>query len=146
MTFLDREAALLRTSFVLALLAAAGLGAAGRFRAAAALTLGAVVAIVSARWLSVVVGRLLGTGPSERRKLGWKFALGAGLRYLLVGLAVFAAVSFVPGEPVWLVTGLSVVVLGIVIEGARDLWKGRHPGNQGTAEPASPGNRPEERI
>lgn len=129
-----------------AVLAALALGAMGRFRPALALTLGAVVAIVSARWLSHVVGRLQGTGAGEGRKPGWKFALGAGLRYLFVGLAVYGAVRLVPAEPVWLLVGLSSVVLGIVVEGSRDLFRERHQGK--TVSPAGrPGSgRTGERI
>ena len=120
-----------------AVLAALALGTMGRFRPALALTLGAVVAIVSARWLSLVVGRLQGTGAGEGRKPGWKFALGAGLRYLFVGLAVYGAVRLVPAEPVWLLAGLSSVVLGIVVEGSRDLFRERHQGKT-----VSPAGRP----
>ncbi|HEX7579660.1 MAG TPA: ATP synthase subunit I [Thermoanaerobaculia bacterium] len=127
----------LRTSAVAAVLAALALGAMGRFRPALALTLGAVVAIVSARWLSLVVGRLQGTGAGEGRKPGWKFALGAGLRYLFVGLAVYGAVRLVPAEPVWLLVGLSSVVLGIVVEGSWDLFRERHKGRT-----VSPAGRP----
>ena len=129
-----------------AVLAALALGAMGRFRPALALTLGAVVAIVSARWLSHVVGRLQGTGAGEGRKPGWKFALGAGLRYLFVGLAVYGAIRLVPAEPVWLLAGLSSVVLGIVVEGSRDLFRERH--QRKTVSPAGrPGSgRTGERI
>ena len=129
-----------------AFLGVVALGALGRFRPALALTLGAVVAIVSARWLSHVVGRLQGTGAGEGRKPGWKFALGAGLRYLFVGLAVYGAIRLVPAEPLWLLAGLSSVVLGIVVEGSRDLFRERHKGR--TVSPAGrPGSgRTGERI
>jgi hypothetical protein len=111
------------------------------------LTLGAVVAIVSARWLSLVVGRLQGTGAGEGRKPGWKFALGAGLRYLFVGVAVYGAVRLVPAEPVWLVTGLSSVVFGIVVEGLRDLWRERKMGIKGkTVRGSETAGRTGERI
>jgi ATP synthase I chain len=119
---------ILRASTVTAALAVLALGTLGRFRPALALTLGAVVAIVSARWLSHVVGRLQVAGAEEGRKPGWKFALGAGLRYLFVGLAVYGAVRLVPAEPFWLLAGLSTVVVGVGVEGARDLWRERRHG------------------
>jgi hypothetical protein len=125
---------IVRTAAVTGLLAALALGALGRFRPALALTLGAVVAIVSARWLSHVTGRLMATGAGEGRKLGWKFALGAGLRYLFVGLAVYGAVRLVPAEPFWLLAGLSTVVVGVVVEGVADLWRERRHGR--TVPPA----------
>lgn len=125
---------ILRTAAAAALLAVLALGALGRLRPALALTLGAVVAIVSARWLSHVTGRLMATGAGGGRKLGWKFALGAGLRYLFVGLAVYGAVRLVPAEPFWLLAGLSTVVVGVVVEGVGELWKERRHGR--TVPPA----------
>ncbi len=118
-----RAGGILRAATVAAAISVLALGALGRFRPALALTLGAVVAIVSARWLSHVTGRLAATGAGEGSKPGWKFALGAGLRYLFVGLAVYGAVRLVPAEPFWLLAGLSTVVVGVVVEGAWDLWK-----------------------
>jgi hypothetical protein len=137
---------ILRTATATALIAALALGALGRYRPALALTLGAVVAIVSARWLSHVSGRLVATGAGEGRKPGWKFALGAGLRYLFVGLAVYGAVRLVPAEPFWLLAGLSTVVVGVVVEGARDLWRERRHGRTVPSAGTTGGHRTGERI
>jgi hypothetical protein len=110
------------------------------------LTLGAVVAIVSARWLSHVTGRLTATGEGGRTSPGWKFALGAGLRYLFVGLAVYGAVRLVPAEPFWLLAGLSTVVVGVVVEGAGDLLRERRHGRTVPSAGKSRSGRTGERI
>jgi hypothetical protein len=122
----------LGTSLLLALLATTALGATGRFRSALALTLGALVTIVSARWLSGVVGRLLATDPRKKARLGWKLALGAALRYVFLGLSLFAAVRLVPDEIPWLLAGLSAVVAGIVVEGIGEGWREAHRARDGS--------------
>lgn len=108
------------TSVALAALAATALGALGRFGPALALTLGAAVAIVSARWLSGLVGRLLASDPRTRARIGWKFALGAALRYLLLGAAIFLAVRLFPADVPWLLAGLSVVVVAMTLQGVAE--------------------------
>lgn len=113
----------LRVAAALAALAATGLGAAGRFRPAVALTLGAAVAIVSARWLSGVVARLLASDPRTRARVSWKFALGAALRYLFLGAAVYAAVRLLPSDVPWLLAGLSSVVAGLTAAGVVEFWR-----------------------
>lgn len=113
---------------VLAVLAASGLAAAGRFGAALALTLGATVAIVSARWLSGVTGRLMASDPGSRVRFSWKFGLGALLRYLFLALGLFGAVRLVPGEIPWLLAGLSAPFAGFVAGGVREVLKGLRTG------------------
>lgn len=113
----------LRVAAAIAALGATGLGAAGLFRPAIALTLGAAVAIVSARWLSGVVARLLASDPRTRARVSWKFALGAALRYLFLGAAVYAAVRLFPSDVPWLLAGLSSVVAGLTVAGVGEFWR-----------------------
>ena len=113
------ERRIFRVALLAALLSALALGAAGRFREAAALTAGAAVAIVSGLWLSDVAGRLLVPRPRAAARLDGKFALRALLRYAFVGLAAYGSVRLFPGEVPWLLGGLSAVVLGILVEGFR---------------------------
>lgn len=108
------------TAAAVAALAATALGALGRIRPALALTLGAAVAIVSARWLSGVVGRLLASDPRTRARIGWRFALGAALRYLFLGAAIYLAVRLFPAEVPWLLAGLSVVVAAMALQGVAE--------------------------
>lgn len=122
------EGAALAWAVAAALCAAAGLGASGQFRAALALTLGAAVAIVSARWLKAVTGRLLAPDSRTRVRLTWKFGLGALLRYLFVALGLFGAVRLVPGEIPWLLAGLSAPVVGVLAEGIREVCAERRKG------------------
>jgi len=129
-----REPAL-RTAVFLALLAIAALGAAGRFRGAVALTLGAAVAIVSARWLSRVTGRLLASDPGSRVQFSWKFGLGALLRYLFLAVGLYGAVLLVPDEIPWLLTGLSAPFAGFVAEGIRGHRKGPRVGREAPRPP-----------
>ena len=74
------------------------LGGAGRFRAALALTLGAAVAIVSALWLSDLVGRFAAPERSTPARFDWKLGLKAVLRYAFVGLVLWACRSGVSGR------------------------------------------------
>jgi hypothetical protein len=111
---------LLRLAAVLVLLGAAALGALGRFRSALALTLGAAVAIVSALWLSDLVGRLEAPRQGTASRLDWKFGLKSCLRYGVVGLALYGAVRMLPAEVPWIIVGLSTAVVTIVAEGIRE--------------------------
>ncbi len=120
---------LVRRSVLLAVLLASGLSALGRFREALALTLGAAVAIVSARWLSGVVARLLASDPRTRAGLDWKFALRAALRYLFIGAAIWAALLIVPADVPWLLAGLSVVVVVLGAQGLGEAWRAGRRGS-----------------
>ncbi len=119
------ERRVFRAATLAALLAALGLGAFGRFREAAALTVGAAVAIVSGLWLSDVAGRLLVPRPRASTRLDWKFALRALLRYAFLGLAAYGSVRLFPDEVPWLLGGLSAVVLGVLADGFRGGAAGR---------------------
>jgi hypothetical protein len=114
----------LRTAALLGLLAAAALAALGRFRSAIALTLGAAVAIVSAFWLSDLVGRLQALRPGAASRFDWKFGLKTVLRYGVVGLALFGAVRTLPAEVPWILVGLSTVVATLMVEGIREHRRG----------------------
>lgn len=128
------ERGLAKTGATLALLAAAGLGAAGRFRPALALTVGAAVAIVSALWLSDFVGRLSGAvvGTSAAARLSWKYGLAFVLRYLVLGGAVYGGVRLFPGQVPWLLSGLSVVVAAAAVEAFRGFFRRRGAGGTET--------------
>lgn len=119
------ERRVFRVAATLALLAALALGALGLFREAAALTVGAAIAIVSGLWLSDVAGRLLVPRPRAAARMDWKFAARAVLRYAFVGGAAFGAVRLFPGEVPWLLGGLSAVVIGVVADGFRGAATGR---------------------
>lgn len=119
------ERRVFRAAALATLLAALALGALGRLREAAALTAGAVVAIVSGLWLSDVAGRLLVPRPRAAARLDGKFAIRALLRYAFVGLAAYGSVRLFPDEAPWLLGGLSAVVLGVLVEGVRDAAAGR---------------------
>jgi hypothetical protein len=106
-----------RTAAILTLLAASGTAATGRFRPALALTLGALVAIVSALWLSDLFGRFAAPERSTPARIDWKLGLKAVLRYVLLGLALWASVQAFPADVPWLVGGLSTVVAAAVIDG-----------------------------
>lgn len=95
-----------------AILGAALLGAAGHFRAALALTLGAAVAIVGALWLADLVRRFGTRGASPASGITWKFATTGLLRYGLAALAIWWGVETFPGEVPWLVAGTTVVLIG----------------------------------
>jgi ATP synthase I chain len=114
-----------RLATILGLLGASALAALGRFHAAAALTLGAAVAIVSALWLSDLVGRFKAPAPGAPARFDWKFGLKAVLRYAFVGLALWGASRMLPADVPWVVVGLSTVVAAVVIDGLRDLLAGR---------------------
>lgn len=103
-----------RSAGILALLMALALGATGRFRAAAALTLGAAVAIVGALWLADLVHRFGALEPSAAPEFSWKFATTGLLRYGLAGLLIWGAVGFFPQEIPWFLLGASVTVLAAV--------------------------------
>ena len=123
------ERSFFRTAALLALLAAVGLGVFGRFLSALALTLGAAVAIVSALWLSDLVGRLQALRPGAAARFDWKFGLKAVLRYGVVGLALFWAVRTLPAEVPWILVGLSTVVATLIVEAIREHRRGfRDPG------------------
>ena len=119
------EKRVFRVAAVAAIGAALALGALGRVRAAAALTVGAAIAIVSGLWLSDVAGRLLVPRPRAAARMDWKFAARAVLRYAFVGAAAYGAVRLFPGEVPWLLGGLSAVVLGVVADGFRGAATGR---------------------
>ncbi len=103
-----------RSAAILALLMALALGATGRFRAAAALTLGAAVAIVGALWLADLVHRFGALEPSAAPESSWKFAATGLLRYGVAGLLVWGAVRLFPQEIPWILLGTSVAVLAAV--------------------------------
>lgn len=132
------ERRIFRAAALATLLAALGLGAFGRFREAAALTVGAAVAIVSGLWLSDVAGRLLVPRPRSAARFDGKFALRALLRYAFVGLAGYGSVRFFPGEVPWLLGGLSAVVLGVLVEGFRGAVAGRSAPEEEEEEDGAP--------
>jgi hypothetical protein len=117
-----------RTAAFVALLTASGTAATGRFRPALALTLGAAVAIVSALWLSDLFGRLTAPERSAPARIDWKLGLKAVLRYVLLGLALWASVQAFPAEVPWLLGGLSAVVAAAVIDGILERLRGRRNG------------------
>jgi len=118
------ERSFFRTAALLALLAAAGLGVFGRLLSALALTLGAAVAIVSAFWLSDLVGRLEAPRPGAAARFDWKFGLKAVFRYGVVGLALFGAVLMLPAEVPWILVGLTTVVATLTVEAIRERRRG----------------------
>jgi hypothetical protein len=117
-----------RTASVLALLAASGLAATGRFRPALALTLGAAVAIVSALWLSDFLGRFAAPERSTPARNDWKLGFKAVLRYAAIGLALWASVRAFPADVPWLVGGLSTIVAAAALDGLLDQVRGRRNG------------------
>ena len=119
---------LFRLAAILGALGATALAVLGRFHAALALTLGAAVAIVSALWLSDLVGRFKAPAPGAPARFDWKFGLKAVLRYAFVGLALWGAVRMRPADVRWVVVGLSTVVAAVVIDGVSDLLTGRRRG------------------
>ena len=125
LALLPSEKRVFRVAAVAALLGALALGALGLFREAAALTVGAAIAIVSGLWLSDVAGRLLVPRPRAAARMDWKFAARAVLRYAFIGAAAYGAVRLFPGEVPWLLGGLSAVVLGVVADGFRGAATGR---------------------
>jgi hypothetical protein len=124
---------LFRLATILGLLGATGLAACGLFEAALALTLGASVAIVSALWLSDLVGRFKAPGEVAPVRFDWKFGLKAVLRYAFVGLALWGGLRMLPSDVRWVVAGLSTVVAAVVIDGLRELLAGHRSGT-GAAE------------
>lgn len=119
---------LFRLATILGLLGATGLAACGMFEAAIALTLGASVAIVSALWLSDLVGRFKAPEEVASARFDWKFGLKAVLRYAFVGLALWGGLRMLPADVRWVVVGLSTVVAAVVIEGLHELVTGRRSG------------------
>lgn len=119
---------LFRLAAILGLLGATGLAAGGRFEAALALTLGAAVAIVSALWLSDLVGRFKAPEEVAPARFDWKFGLKAVLRYAFVGLALWGGLRMLPADVRWVIVGLSTVVAAVVIDGLRELLTGRRSG------------------
>jgi hypothetical protein len=117
-----------RLATILGLLGASALAAFGRFQAALALTLGAAVAIVSALWLSDLVGRFKAPAPGTPARFDWKFGLKAVLRYAFVGLVLWGTVRALPADVRWVVVGLSTVVASVVIDGLREFLTGRRSG------------------
>ena len=97
---------------VAAILGASLLGAVGRLRAAAALTLGAAVAIVGALWLADLVRQFGARRASPASRITWTFATTGLFRYGLAALAIWWAVETFPAEVPWLLAGISVVVIG----------------------------------
>lgn len=125
--------ATLKLAVVIALLGATGLGALGLFAPALALTLGASVAIVSALWLSNLVGRLVASPRGATASgINGKQAASSTLRYGVLGLALWGGTKAVPGEIPWFLAGLSAVVVAVAIEGVREF-------SQASREP--PGER-----
>jgi hypothetical protein len=118
----------LRTAAFLALAGATGLAAAGRFRPALALTLGASVAIVSALWLAGLFGRFAAPERRLPARIDWKLGLKAVLRYALLGLALWASVQAFPAEVAWLLAGVSTIVAGAAVEGVLGQRRGRRSG------------------
>ncbi len=118
----------LKAASFLAILAATGVAATGRFRPALALTLGAAVAIVSALWLSDLFGRFAAPDRTSPARIDWKLGLKAALRYVVLGFAIWASVKAFPAEVPWLLGGLSTVVAAAALEGALDEWRGRRGG------------------
>ena len=117
-----------RLATILGLLGGSALAALGRFQAAVALTLGAAVAIVSALWLSDLVGRFKAPALGVPARFDWKFGLKAVLRYAFVGLVLWGTVRALPADVRWVVVGLSTVVAAVVIDGLSDLLTGRRSG------------------
>jgi hypothetical protein len=116
---------LFRLATILGLLGVTGLAACGRFEAALALTLGASVAIVSALWLSDLVGRFKAPDEVAPARFDWKFGLKAVLRYAFVGLALWGGLRMLPADVRWVVVGLSTMVAAVVIDGLLELLAGR---------------------
>ncbi len=119
---------LFRLAAALGLLGATGLAACGQFEAALALTLGACVAIVSALWLSDLVGRFKAPEKVAPAGFDWKFGLKAVLRYAFVGLALWGGLRMLPADVRWVVVGLSTVVAAVVIDGLLEILAGRRSG------------------
>ena len=122
------ERRLFRLAVALGLLGATGLAACGLFQAALALTLGACVAIVSALWLSDLVGRFKAPEKIAPARFDWKFGLKAVLRYAFVGLALWAGLRMLPADVRWVVAGLSTMVAAVVIDGLLELLAGGRSG------------------
>ena len=118
----------LRTAAFLALACGTGLAAAGRFRPALALTLGAAVAIVSALWLADLFGRFAAPERRLPARIDWKLGLKAVLRYALLGLALWASVQAFPAEVAWLLAGVSTIVAGAAVEGVLEQRRVRRSG------------------
>ncbi len=114
---------------VAALLGASLLAATGRFEAAAALTLGAAVAIVGALWLAELVRRFGARGATPASGITWKLATTGFLRYGLAGLALWWAVEAFPRQVPWLLAGTSVVLVGAAWQAATA--GSRNPGSEG---------------
>lgn len=119
---------LFRLATILGLLGATALAACGLFQAALALTLGSAVAIVSALWLSDLVGRFKAPEKVAPARFDWKFGLKAVLRYAFVGLALWGGLRMLPADVRWVVVGLSTVVAAVVIDGLLELLTGRRSG------------------
>lgn len=125
-----RGGRLARRAAVLALVGAAGLSLAGRFRGALALTLGAAVSIVGALWLADLAGRLRPSPGRSAAGFDWKFAVKSVLRYALAGVALFWGVTSFPAEVPWLLAGVSVTVVAAAADGFRsggDATRGSGP-------------------
>ena len=82
------------------------------------------MAIVSAFWLSDLVGRLEAPRPGAAARFDWKFGLKAVLRYGVVGLALFGAVHTLPAEVPWILGGLTMVVATLMVEAIREHRRG----------------------
>ena len=79
------------------------------------MTLGAAVAIVSAFWLSDLVGRLEAPRPGTASRFDWKLGLKAVARYGVAGLTLYVAVRTLPAEIPWVLAGTSVAVAALVV-------------------------------
>lgn len=121
----------LKAACFLALLVATGTAATGRFRPALALTLGASVAIVSALWLSDLFGRFAAPDRTSPARIDWKLGLKAVLRYVVLGLALWASVKAFPAEVPWLLGGLSTVVAAAALVEVLEEVRGRRGAGAG---------------
>lgn len=106
-----------RRAALLGLILASALGAAGRFQAAVALTLGASVAIVGALWLTGLARRFGAPDLSASSGFNWKIAATGLFRYGFAGLVLYGAVRAFPEEIPWLLLGTSVAVAAAAWQG-----------------------------
>jgi hypothetical protein len=110
--------------------------------AAGVLVIGAALLFDTPVALGVLVGSLLSIGNFHaiRTLLGGSIKASGGrkamLQMLLMGkmglliLLVFLAIRFLPLSPIALAVGISVFLVGIIIESVRSLNDGDHRGKQ----------------
>lgn len=114
-----------RDTALVGAVAATALAAAGRFRSAAALAVGTVVALLSVVWLAHVVERLEALQREAGSGLGRRFGMKAALRYGAAGLLLWGAVRYLPGEVPWLLAGVSTVVAALAAQAVAEAWRSR---------------------